>query len=353
MLPFECQALALEFRRSSQPLAHSLLLTHHSSLQDPPLTKRSRAEELAERLRPRREVEQLFASTGRTFRRNHVQLWYHDAVEPRLLKAGLQAAGLYRRGVENALGPVVRQLRLYFEALPAAFDGFRILHLSDFHIDGNEALAARLSELLAGLNADLCVLTGDYRFEVHGPCDAAYPLMRSILANVWASSGIAGILGNHDAAEIAFALEEMDVRMLVNESLEIRRGSSSLWLVGTDDSFDYRCDDLDGALAGVPADAFKILLAHSPDLYAKAASRGIDLYLCGHTHAGQIRLPVIGSLRHNAKVPREYSYGYWRHGKMQAYTTAGVGCSGVRVRYNCPPEAVLIELRAARPFASC
>jgi uncharacterized protein len=323
-------------------------LIRNSSVQDRPRAEPSRAEVLTERLRPHREVEELFARTGRTFRRNRYQLWYHREIEPRVLKAGLQAAGLYRRGVENALNPVVRQLRLHFAGLPAAFDGFRILQLSDFHINANRALAERLSDLLPPLSADLCVLTGDYRFDIDGPCDAVYPLMRSVVSSIGAREGIAGILGNHDAAEIAFALEEMGVRMLINEALEIRRGTSPLWLLGTDDSFDYRCDDLDAALSGVPPHAFKILLAHSPDLYAKAAKRGIDLYLCGHTHAGQIRLPLIGSLRHNAKVPREYSYGFWRCGAMQGYTTAGIGSSGVRVRYNCPPEAVLIELHAAR-----
>ena len=298
---------------------------------------------LAERLRPHRAVEELFARTGRTFRRNRFELWYHREVEPRVLKLGLQAMGLYRRGVENALNPSVRQLRLQFSNLPAAFDGFRVLQLSDFHINGNQALVEKLTRLLPELRADLCVFTGDYRFDIDGPCEGVYPLMRSIVSSICATERIGGVLGNHDAAEIAEALEEMGVRMLVNEALEIERGGSSLWLAGTDDSFDYRCDDLDRALAGVPADAFKILLAHSPDLYAKAAPRGIDLFLCGHTHGGQIRAPLLGALRHNSQT-RAYSYGYWRFGSMQGYTTAGIGSSGVRVRYNCPPEAVLIEL---------
>lgn len=320
-------------------------MTRHSSVEELPAAELLRAETLAERLRPHREVEQLFARSGRTFRRNRLQLWYHREVEPRVLKVGLQAAGLYRRGIQNALNPVVRRLKLHFQDLPASLDGFQILHLSDFHINGNDALAEKVSSLLAGLRADVYVLTGDYRFDIDGPCEGIYPSMRTIVSSMSATHGVLGILGNHDAAEIAFGLEELGVRMLVNEAFEIRRGDSSLWLLGTDDSFDYRCDDLDTALLGVPPNAFKILLAHSPDLYAKAASRGIHLYLCGHTHAGQIRMPLIGSLRHNANVPRQYSYGYWTFGEMQGYTTAGVGSSALRVRYNCPPELVLIELR--------
>lgn len=312
----------------------------------PPIDKCLEERPLAERLEPRIQVEKLFAQTGRTYRLGRSTIWYKRRVEPRVLKFGLQACGLYERGVKNALDPVVRTLQLRFANLPPAFDGFRILHLSDFHIDGNEALAERLVSGLSGLRPDLCVFTGDYRFDVRGPCAGVYPPMRSIISSISSRHGILGILGNHDAAEIAFGLEEQGVRMLVNDAVEIRQRNASLWLAGIDDPFDYRCDDLEAALAKVPPQAFKVLLAHTPDRYEQAADAGVDLYLCGHTHAGQIRVPLLGSLKHNSKSPREYSFGRWSYGQMQAYTTAGVGCSALRVRYNCPPELVLIELAA-------
>jgi predicted MPP superfamily phosphohydrolase len=301
---------------------------------------------LAERLEPRIQVEKRFAETGRTYRRGRLNIWYKRRVEPRILKFGLQATGVYQRGVRNALAPIIRTLQLRFPDLPPAFDGFRILHLSDFHIDGNEALAQRLISRLSGLRPDVCVLTGDYRFDIRGPCAGVYAPMRSIVSSISSQHGILGVLGNHDAAEIAFALEGMGVRMLVNEAVEIRQRSESLWLAGIDDPFDYRCDDLGAALAEVPSKAFKILLAHTPDRYEQAAGAGVHLYLCGHTHAGQIRFPLLGSIKHNSKSPREYSFGHWTHGQMQGYTTAGVGCSALRVRYHCPPELVMIELAA-------
>jgi len=302
---------------------------------------------LTERLEPRIRVEKLFAESGRTYRRSKLDLWYKRRIEPRILKFGLQAVGLYERGVENALTPVLRRVRLRFRNLPAAFEGFEILHLSDFHIDENEPLAERIASLVSGLKPDLCVFTGDYRFDVKGPCDAVYPPMRTVVASIRSEHGILGVLGNHDAAEMAFALEEIGVRMLVNEAVEIRRRKESVWLAGIDDPFDYRCDDLPVALANVPDDAFKILLAHTPDRFEHAARLGVDLYLCGHTHAGQIRLPLIGSIKHNSKTPREYSFGHWVARQMQGYTTAGIGCSALPIRYNCPPEAVLIELSRA------
>jgi uncharacterized protein len=139
----------------------------------------------------------------------------------------------------------------------------------------------------------------------------------------------------------------MGIQMLINDAVPVPGTDGDIWLIGVDDPYDYRCDDLPGAMSSVPPDSFKILLAHAPELYQAAESQGIDLYLAGHTHAGQIRFPIIGSVRHNAKCPKAFSHGHWCHGRMQGYTTAGVGCSTLRVRFNCPPEVVLIELRPA------
>jgi predicted MPP superfamily phosphohydrolase len=237
---------------------------------------------------------------------------------------------------------------LHFADLPAAFEGFQILHLSDLHIDGTEGLTEALLPVLGGLKPDLCVITGDYRFDDEGSCEQIYPRMRSILSSISSKHGIFGILGNHDSSEIAFALEDMGMPMLINDAAEIRSGNASVWLIGVDDPFRYRCDDLASALASVPSQAFKILLAHTPELYRESSDRGIDLYLCGHTHAGQIRLPCIGFLRNHANCPRSYAHGHWARGRMQGYTSAGVGCSMLPIRFNCPPELVLIELALDR-----
>lgn len=262
------------------------------------------------------------------------------------LKLGLKAAGLYGRGVRNALSPIVRHLRIAFADLPPALDGFQILQVSDLHIDGCDGLAEVLSPVLSRLEPDVCVMTGDYRFEDEGPSEDIYPRMKEIVSSISAKHGIFGILGNHDASGIAFALEEMGVRMLINEAAEIGNENASAWLIGIDDPFDYQCDDLPAALEPVPRNAFKILLAHTPELYADASRRRIHLYLCGHTHGGQIRFPLVGSLRHNANCPKAYSHGQWAHEGMQGLTSAGVGCSTLPIRFNCPPELLLIELVA-------
>jgi predicted MPP superfamily phosphohydrolase len=278
-------------------------------------------------------------------------LFRHENIIRPLLKLGLRAAGLWGRGQRNALRPVIRRMRLPFESMPSAFCGFRILHLSDLHIDGIRGLAERVVEQIAPLQVDLAVLTGDYRFATSGPCHNVYPEMRKVIRAIRSRHGILGILGNHDYAEEAPELEAMGVRMLMNAAVAIGHPRATLWIAGVDDAWDYDCADLAGALSGVPVDALKILLAHSPDIIPEAAAAGIHLYLCGHTHAGQIRLPLIGAVLAPATCERRFWQGRWKQGSMEGYTSSGIGCSMLPVRFRCPPEIGLIELRCARHAA--
>lgn len=312
--------------------------------QSTPLETRRRT--LEARLAKRRSIEALHHRGPRAHGHGDFVL-HHDVILAWGIKTALQAVGLYRRGRANALRPVVRELRLEFPNLPSSLDGFRLLHLSDFHIDGVDGLAEVLAESLASLPVDLCLLTGDYRFNVRGPCDDVYPRMRYVLNAVQSRHGIFGILGNHDCADITLELENMGVQMLINEAAPVGPSDTPLWVIGVDDPHFFGCDDLRKASEDVPEQDFKLLLAHTPEMFAEARAAGIDLYLSGHTHAGQIRVPGIGALMQLADCPRQYAFGHWRHESMQGYTTAGVGCSLLPVRFGCPPEIVVIEL--ARP----
>jgi predicted MPP superfamily phosphohydrolase len=267
-----------------------------------------------------------------------------ERLKASFLRSALRIAGLYSRGIRNALAPVVRHLQFQFDDLPHSFVGFRMLHLADLHIDCLDGLAEIVAERVRGLEADLCVMTGDYRFRLQGPCDSVYLGLRTILPSIRATRGIVGILGNHDEADIAVELENLGIRMLVNDAVAIEKEGSRLWVLGVDDPHSPGCCDLAGPLATVPPDAFKVLLAHSPEIYCEASLAGIHLYLCGHTHAGQIRLPGIGALLVNSACPRSYAQGRWQHGAMLGYTSAGAGCALLPVRYNCAPEITLIEL---------
>ncbi|MEO8129054.1 MAG: metallophosphoesterase, partial [Bryobacteraceae bacterium] len=252
-------------------------------------------------------VEKWFSEGPRYF------LFEHENIIRPLLRTGLAMLGLLGRGQRNALSPVVRRMQFSFDSLPEEFCGFRLMHLSDLHIDGVPGLAERVAELVSGIEVDLCVMTGDYRFATHGPCHNVYPMMRKIVGAIRSRHGILGTLGNHDFAEEAPELEKMGVRMLMNASAEIRNGEKSIWFAGVDDPYDYQCDDLDAAFAEVPAEAFKILLIHAPERLEEASRRGVHLYLCGHTHNGQIRLPGIGAVLVPANCPRTYIGGVWQY----------------------------------------
>jgi len=313
--------------------------------------ERARIERRNGRDRKRRAVELEHAEAwflrGRKLFHFENASWIHYAV-----RALLRLLGLRERGERNARRLEVRQVRMELPGLPRAFDGFRILHLSDLHVDGLHGLPEAVCEAVRSVRSDLCVMTGDYRFEIHGPCHNVFHHMERILACVQAREGVVGILGNHDFDEMAPALRGMGVRMLINEHLEIRRDGQSVWVLGLDDPHYYACDDLPLALEGVPGDGFKLLLVHSPEMIREAERRGIDLYLCGHTHGGQICFPWIGPLILEANCRRRHARGAWRYGRLAGYTSSGAGSSCVPVRFHCPPEIAVIELRCADGGAS-
>lgn len=257
----------------------------------------------------------------------------------------LKITRLYNRGVHNALTPILNKVNFSFNDLPDIFDGFTILQLSDLHIDATEKLSGIIIEMIRDLQVDLCVLTGDYRFEIYGPLDNVFYHMEKIVSKINSKHGVFGILGNHDFAETAVEFEKMGVKMLVNESTRICIADQEIYFMGVDDPHYYGCEDLNKAMKQIPEDAFKILLAHTPELYAEATKHNIDLYLCGHTHGGQIRLPLIGPIITNAAAPRKMVMGKWNYARLQGYTNSGVGFSMAPVRFNCPPEIALIELK--------
>ena len=293
---------------------------------------------LAQRLKIQtHHVARLFGSGKVWFHIEHIRTLH------RIIRNLLKALGLYWRGHRNSLAVRVNFQELPCPDLPEAFDGFRLLHISDTHIDGNPDLIGILARLIDPLEYDVCVITGDFRegtFEDYEtPARRMVELGRHIKTETYA------ILGNHDCIEMVPTLEEGDVRMLLNEHAVVKRDGSTLWLAGVDDPHYYETDNLDKALEGIPEDGFTILLAHSPEIYRKAAFAGVDLYLCGHTHAGQICLPGGQPLLINSKCPRECHSGVWHFEEMTGYTSRGAGTSSVAVRFNCPPEITVHTLR--------
>ena len=142
------------------------------------------------------------------------------------------------------------------------------------------------------------------------------------------------------------ALEQMGIRMLVNECEIIKRGGQCIYLAGIDDAHFYQTYNFEKAASGIPRDAFSILLSHTPEVYEEAAHLDFNLMLCGHTHGGQICVPGSIPIILNSVLPRYMASGAWKYCSMFGYTSVGAGSSTPPVRFNCPPEITLHYLQS-------
>jgi predicted MPP superfamily phosphohydrolase len=253
--------------------------------------------------------------------------------------------GLYWRGRKNAEQIQVRHNHISMKTLPSRFDGFTLLHISDLHVDMNEGAMRRLTELLPDLTYDVCVLTGDYRGATFGPFDAALDGLARVRS--YLKDPVYGVLGNHDTIRMVPGLEEMGIRMLLNECEPILRGDQAIYLAGIDDAHYYRVDNIEKAASEIPDNGFSILLSHTPEIYRQAAHGGFDLFVSGHTHGGQICLPGSIPITLDSVLPRHMGSGPWKHRDMVGYTSVGVGTSVVPVRINCLPEITLHHLQCS------
>jgi uncharacterized protein len=259
-----------------------------------------------------------------------------------VIRNSLRLVMLLGRGRRNARRIEVRHNNIGIPGLPGAFENYTILHLSDLHLDVAPDIPHVLGEAVRKVSYDLCVLTGDYRAETWGACDAALAGLQQVRAQL--GKDVYGILGNHDSICMLPAIEAMGIRMLLNEQVTIERGGERIFLAGIDDPHFYRADNLEKAADDIPDGAVSVLLAHSPEIYRHAAHADFNVMLCGHTHAGQICLPGGIPVMCNAACPRAYCAGAWRYHGMSGYTSAGSGTCVVDIRLNCPPEITLHHL---------
>ncbi|NOY61789.1 MAG: metallophosphoesterase, partial [Gammaproteobacteria bacterium] len=161
-------------------------------------------------LRQRLGIEEAFEAKlfGQSFGFFHLENWYSVHA---FIRNSLRLVGLYRRGQRNALDLRLREHDLVVRGLPAAFEGYRILHLSDLHLDMRHDFPHQLIESVRGLQYDLCVLTGDYRGRTYGCFEAALNALALVRTHL--SGPVYGILGNHDTIRLVPGMEAMGVRM--------------------------------------------------------------------------------------------------------------------------------------------
>lgn len=258
---------------------------------------------------------------------------------------GLKTTFLYQQGVKNARNIVIREHELFFEDLPEAFDGYRILHLTDLHLDSLPGIENTICECIDALQFDVSVFTGDYRWHGYGE----YPKevlsgLNSIFTQAEAADGVYATLGNHDTHQLVSHLEDMPVQLLSNESVRIHRDDQYITFTGTDDPHNYHTMDAVRSL-DQSGSGFKVALIHSPELYQEAAEADYQFYLCGHTHGGQVCLPSGLPIVRNLSKGRRLVKGFWKHKNMLGYTSAGCGVSGAPVRFFSRGEITRFTLR--------
>ncbi len=239
----------------------------------------------------------------------------------------------------------IERITIDLKRLPKSLEGFRLVHLSDIHHSPFTDLEhiKRAVAISNSLNPDMFVLTGDY---VSHEREYIEP-MAEVLGTLQSEFGTFACLGNHDhwtdGELVTESMRNAGINVLINEGIRFTARDSSFWLAGVDD-FMVGKTDLRAALRGSFPDEMKMLLAHNPIIVRRAARLGIDLMLSGHTHGGQVKI------RDDEKriLPRRrLKNGLHRRKETQIYITRGIGTVVLPVRYHCPPEISLIELRCA------
>jgi hypothetical protein len=273
----------------------------------------------------------------------------------------------------------VVERELFFEGLPPAFDGFRIIHLTDLHTSGFGRVERKLRRLLRETPADLLVVTGDFKGHLFTPDELVHASLDRIFESVSYPWGFVAIPGNHDTTSLCYGLADRGrFTCLLRTSLLLEWQGQRLLLLGlaTTRPNDggrgeheiYEATWVGGVtVRGAPwgllpdtparpricdelADgkAFRVLLAHTPDAIEAAKAAGIDLVLAGDTHGGQVWLPFNAVLLFKPRLIRTHARGHFTEGRTQMYVSPGVGTLGIGIRFLCPPEVSVLTLRRAR-----
>jgi predicted MPP superfamily phosphohydrolase len=261
-----------------------------------------------------------------------------------MLDGMLRLTPIHARGRRNALDLRKVELELVLPGLPAAFDGYRILQLSDTHLDHLPELAVAARALLDGMEVDMLAVTGDVHGHPRAPIERSIALLMEALAGVRVRGPRLAILGNHDPASMVGGLERSGFDVLVNRSILLRRGDDALRVTGLDDVHSFYTEAALAALRDHDGE-FRVALVHSAEVADDADAAGYALYLCGHTHGGQICLPGGRPVVTHLKRCRHAASGLWRQGRMVGYTSRGLGVSDLPMRFNTRGEAVVITLR--------
>jgi len=266
---------------------------------------------------------------------------YRDSDAP-VRKLAANVSKVAKTALDEANTLKLERVEITLKRLPKKLDGFRIVHLSDLHHSPQTPLKhiERAVRIANRLQADMVALTGDY--VSHDP--EYIPPVAAAVAKLKSRFGTFACLGNHDhwtdPELVTHMFRGEGINVLVNEGLRLETPNGSFWLAGVDDHMVAKTD-VPAALLGSYPDEMKLLLAHNPIIFREAARYKVDLTLSGHTHGGQIRLRNT----ENNIIPRRRKAGLHHRYNAQVYITRGIGTVVIPVRYQCPPEISVLELR--------
>lgn len=253
--------------------------------------------------------------------------------------------------ISRAQPHVVRNLKLTLPGWPRWSRPLRILFFSDFHTGSHADDVGRLEGIVAEaahLDADLVLFGGDYvNMQPFGGGRVPPWVIAAILSRLEGRHGRFAVLGNHDvyygADEVSEAFRGHGIAVLDDAAESVRFEDSSITILGLPDGGHIDRPEPPILLAGLPPQEPVIILAHDPVWFAHVRSSS-HLMLAGHTHGGQIRLPIVGALVNASKAPLRWTYGLIVEGGRHLYVTSGLGTSGVPVRVGIPPEFVLLAV---------
>jgi uncharacterized protein len=260
-------------------------------------------------------------------------------------------AGTYSKKAREALAEAetveIEKVYIRLKRLPKALDGFRIIQLSDIHHSPftSREFISGVIKIANDLKPDMFVLTGDY---VSHEAEYIAPVAE-MLGELRSEFGTFACLGNHDhwtdADLITNEFRRNNIEVLINQGFRFSARNETFWLSGVDD-FGVGKTNMRAALRGSYANEMKLLLCHNPAAIRRAAYWNVDLMLSGHTHGGQVKIrePRESVLFPNRRKRSANGLHYRR--ETQVYITRGIGTVVVPLRYQCPPEISLIELKA-------
>jgi predicted MPP superfamily phosphohydrolase len=250
---------------------------------------------------------------------------------------------------------VIRQQAIHIDNWPQELNGLRIAVIADIHAGApfiNEKKLRTIVERTNELHPDLIVILGDYLTGNGWIRRTIEPeVFAPILKNLSAPLGVYSVLGNHDwwynGGKVRRGLESNGIKVLEDEVVEVNAGGTSLRLVGLSDLWtrpvQTSAAHIEATVNKVPPGATMIALAHNPDIFPRLPQR-VPLLLAGHTHGGQVRFPLIGSVVHSSELGDRYESGHVFENNHHLFVTTGIGTSILPVRFGVPPEIVLLTI---------